>query len=143
MTIRELIVAKRTELGMTQAELSRKSGITQARISEFEKGTRQMMSSNIDMLFQALDIKFYRENPNHNWEFATECAHILKEKGITSIDKLTRDDLATICDKKEFLSMKEYGKCYDESRIVKQGDDPDSSFNYIRTLIAFKLAILR
>lgn len=143
MTIREMIIQKRTELGMTQAELSRRTGITQARISEFEKGTRQMMSSNIDLLFEALDIKFYKASPNHNWGFAGECAHILKEKGVTSVDKLTKEDLATLCDKPEFLSMKEYGKNYNEEKSIKQGADPDNSFDYIKSVIAFKLAVLK
>lgn len=143
MTIRELIINKRAELGMTQAQLSNITGISQARISEFESGSRQMMSDNVDKIIEALRIKFYNESPDTNWTFATECAKILKEKGITSIDKLTKEDLATLCSKDEFLLMKEYGKCFDEERIIKQGDSPDDSFNYIRTLIAFKLATLR
>lgn len=143
MTIREMIIAKRNELGMTQAELSRRTGITQARISEFEKGTRQMMSSNIDLLFEALGIKFYKESPDHNLYFASECAKILKEKGITSVDKLSREDFATLCNKPEFLSMKQYDKNYNEDKMLKQGADPDNSFDYLKTLIAFKLAVLR
>lgn len=127
---------------MTQAELSRRTGITQARISEFEKGTRQMMSGNIDLLFEALNIKFYKETPDHNWDFAGECAHILKGKGITSVDKLSKEDLATLCDKPEFLSMKEYGKNYNEEKSIKQGADPENSFDYLKTLIEFKLAVL-
>lgn len=138
-----MIIAKRNELGMTQAELSRRTGITQARISEFEKGTRQMMSSNIDLLFEALGIKFYKESSNHNWDFATECASILKEKGITSVDKLSREDFATLCNKPEFLSMKQYDKNYNEDKMLKQGADPDNSFDYLKTLIAFKLAVTR
>lgn len=142
MTIRELIISKRNELGMTQKELSKRTGITQARISEFESGTRQMLSNKIDLLFDALDIKFYKESPDHNWDFATECARILKTKGITSIDKLTREDLSALCDKPEFLTMKQYDKNYNEEKMLKQGADPDNSFDYLKTLITFKLAVL-
>lgn len=58
MTIRELIIEKRAEVGMTQKELSEKTGITQARISDFESGKRTMTSDNIDKIFDALEIHF-------------------------------------------------------------------------------------
>jgi len=79
MTIREVIIEKRAEVGMTQRELSEKTGITQARISDFESGKRTMTSDNIDKIFNVLDIHFVRSK-EQMWDLAKECANILKQK---------------------------------------------------------------
>lgn len=141
MTIRELIVEKRTEVGMTQKELSEKTGITQARISDFESGKRTMTSDNIDKIFDALDIRFKR-GKEEQWDFAKECASILKSQGINNIDNLTKEEVATLAGKKEILAMKEYNeKMYDELDMKCIANK--NAYNYIRALIKFHLALLK
>lgn len=140
MTIRELIIQKRTEVGMTQKELSQKTGITQGRISEFESGNRTMTSDNIDKIFAALGIHF-KQNKEQQWDFAKECARILRSKDIQSIDNLTKEEVATLTGKNEILAMKEYNeKLYDE--LDMKGIADNNAYNYIRVLIKFHLALL-
>lgn len=141
MTIRELITQKRTEVGMTQKELSEKTGITQARISDFESGKRTMTSDNIDKIFNALEIHF-KQNKEEQWNFAKECARILKSKDINSIDNLTKEEVATLTGKNELLAMKEYNdKLYDELDI--KGIANKDAYNYMKVLIKFHLALLK
>lgn len=141
MTIRELIIEKRVEAGMTQKELSEKTGITQARISDFENGKRTMTSDNIDKIFDILDIRFKRSK-EEQWDFAKECASILKSKGINNIDNLTKEEVATLAGKKEILAMKEYNeKMYDELDMKCIANK--NAYNYIRALIKFHLALLK
>lgn len=141
MTIRELIIQKRTEVGMTQKELSEKTGITQARISDFESGKRTMTSDNIDKIFNSLDIHF-KQSKEEQWDFAKECAHILKSKDINSIDSLTKEEVATLIGKNEILAMKEYNdKLYDE--LDMKGIANKNAYNYMKALIKFHLALLK
>lgn len=141
MTIRELIIQKRTEVGMTQKELSQKTGITQGRISEFESGNRTMTSDNIDKIFAALEIHFTQNN-EQRWDFAQECALILKSKEIQSIDNLTKEEVATLTGKNGILTMKEYNdKLYDE--LDMKGGTDKNAYNYMKVLIQFHLALLK
>ncbi|MCR2007816.1 helix-turn-helix domain-containing protein [Bacteroides acidifaciens] len=141
MTIREIIVKKRTEVGMTQKELSQKTGIPQGRISEFESGTRQMQSGNIDLILDALNISF-KQSKEELWDFAKECAQILKSKGINNIDSLAKEDVAALTGKDDILSMKEYNeKLYDEMCLKKIEDN--NAYNYFKTLLLFHLALLK
>lgn len=141
MTIRELIIQKRTEVGMTQKELSEKTGITQARISDFESGKRTMTSDNVDKIFAALEIHF-KQSKEDLWNFAEECARILKNKEIRSIDNLTKEEVATLTGKNELLAMKECNdKLYDEMDI--KGIADKNAYNYMKVLIKFHLALLK
>lgn len=141
MTIRELIIQKRTECGMTQKELSEKTGISQNRISEFESGNRNMNSDNIDKIFAALDI-FFKQSKEQQWDFAEECAKILKSKDVSKIDNLSQEEVATLTGKNEILEMKEYD---DElySYLDVKGVADKNAYNFMKTLINFHLALLK
>lgn len=141
MTIRELIIQKRTECGMTQKELSEKTGISQNRISEFESGNRNMNSDNIDKIFAALDI-FFKQSKEQQWDFAKECAKILKSKDVSKIDNLSQEEVATLTGKNEILEMKEYD---DElySYLDVKGVADKNAYNFMKTLINFHLALLK
>lgn len=57
MALAEKVRVKREEKGMTQAELAKKSGLTQATISRIESGeVRQLKSDAIRLLAKALDV---------------------------------------------------------------------------------------
>lgn len=141
MTIREIIIEKRTEVGITQKELSEKTGIAQSRISDFEKGKRTMTSDNIDKIFEVLEIHV-KLSKEQQWDFAEECARILKKKGIANIDNITKEETAILTGKKELLTMKEYSdKLYDE--LDMKGIADKNAYNYMKVLIKFQLALLK
>jgi transcriptional regulator with XRE-family HTH domain len=139
MTIRELVIARRNELNMTQGELSSKTKIPQSNISSFESGKRKMTSENLDKIFEALGIEFYNQDGEYNWDLAKECAKALQEKGIESIDKLTQEEVATLSGKEEILRMKNYSNRFFDNnyRFINSSN----SYNYIKTLINFHLAM--
>ena len=140
MTIQELITQKRTEVGMTQKELSEKTGITQTQIFDFESGKRTMISDNIDKIFNALEIHF-KQNKKEQWNFAKECARILMSKDINSINNLTKEEVATLTGKNELLVMKEYNdKLYDELNM--KGIANKNAYNYMKVIIKFHLSLL-
>jgi len=57
MALDEKVRVKREELGMTQSELAKKSGLTQATISRIESGeVRQLKSEAIKALAKALGV---------------------------------------------------------------------------------------
>lgn len=143
MTIRELIIEKRAEVGMTQKELSEKTGLTQARISDFESGKRTMTSDNIDKIFNALEIRLARSK-EQMWDLAEECANILKQKGksVDDIKKLTKDELVDLTGKEEILPLNDYSeKFYSEMSTGFINDL--TSYDYFLTLIAFHRALLK
>jgi transcriptional regulator with XRE-family HTH domain len=141
MTIREMVIYKRNEAGLTQKELSEKTGIAQCRISEFESGTRSMNSDNIDKIFEALEIEF-SQNKEQQWIFAKECAKAIKNKGISNIDTLTKEDIATLTGKDEILLMKEYNEQLYDEMCAKEIEDKNA-YNYMKTLIAFHISLLK
>ena len=57
MQIGTKVKKRREEIGFTQMELAKKSGMTQARISEVESGKRQQMTfTNLRALARALGV---------------------------------------------------------------------------------------
>lgn len=55
MELKRVVMQARTSAGMTQAQLSEKSGISQADISRLEKGTRNPSLKLMQRLAEALD----------------------------------------------------------------------------------------
>lgn len=55
-SIGEMIHKRRQELGMSQAELARRSGLTAAAISQFEAGTRRPRYDALRKLSRALGV---------------------------------------------------------------------------------------
>lgn len=141
-TIRELIISKRKESRMTQKELSEKTGITQARISEFESGARSMTSDNIDKIIEALDIQF-KKNRENEWDFAKKSAQKLKSKGVNKIDSLSREDISNLIESPEILALKEYEEEQYDKLYLKGLIDEHDTFNYLRALISFHLALIK
>lgn len=144
MTIRKYIVKKRKECGMTQKELSEKTGISQSRLSQFECGERSMNSDNIDKIFKALNIYFSLKKQDL-WDFAKECAKTLKDKGIKpkNIKNIGRSRLAKLTGKEEIISLRRYSdKFYDRFSDTGEIPNPDNTFNYIHTLIMMHLALI-
>lgn len=141
MTIRELVIQKRTETGMTQKELAEKAGITQAQISDFENGKRTMTSDNIDKLFAALEINLV-QNKNQMWNLAVECAKILKSKDVTNIQKLSKEEVAALTGKDEILAMKEYSDQLYIELSIKGSIDDVNVWNYMQALISFHIALI-
>lgn len=144
MTIREVIIEKRAEVGMTQRELSEKTGITQARISDFESGKRTMTSDNIDKIFNVLDIHFVRSK-EQMWDLAKECANILKQKGKSVADtkKLTKDELADLTGKEEILYLDEYSEGFYDENSARGIINELTAYNYVIALVAFHRALLK
>lgn len=141
MTIREMVIEKRKKAGITQEELAKKTGIPQSRISEFESGNRSMNSNNLDKIFEALEISL-QQNNEQMWDFAIECAHILKDKGIKDIEKLSKEEVATLTGKKEILIMEEWNELTLTHAELKYNVDSKRTYNYMRNLIRFHLALL-
>lgn len=144
MTIREYIVKKRKECGITQQELSEKTKIPQSRISEFESGKRAMDSDNIDKIFKSLNIHFHLKK-QELWEFAKECANTLKSKGIKpeNITSISRPKLAELTEKEEIIALRRYSdKFYDQLSNTGAIHNPDNTFNYVHTLIRVHLALI-
>ncbi|MFA6831314.1 MAG: helix-turn-helix domain-containing protein [Bacteroidaceae bacterium] len=140
MKIRETIINKRKECGMTQKELSEKTGIQQNRISEFEAGKRDIVTSNVDKIFEVLDEK-YLSSRERMWNLAKECATILKNKGFSKISDLSKDTITTLTEKEYLLSLKEISDdLYDE--LSAKGSEPANTFNYMKALIRFHLSLI-
>ena len=126
---------------MTQEELSSKTKISQSNISSFESGKRKMTSDNLDRIFEVLGIKYYKDSNEHNWNFAKECAKILKDKGVNSIMKMSQEEVSTLTGKEEIMRMQVYNdKIFNEYITGSKADD---SYNYMKTLIEFHLAMLK
>lgn len=140
MTIREIIIQKRTEVGMTQMELSEKTGITQARISDFESSKRSMTSDNIDKILNALELHF-KQSREQQWDFSIECARLLLKKGITDISNLSKEEVATLTGKEEIIALKEYNKELYDALSLRGTIDEYNTWNMMKTLIKFQLTI--
>ena len=57
MKLHILIKAERLKQGLKQSDLSEKTNIRQAAISEFENGKASLTSNNIDKILEVLNIK--------------------------------------------------------------------------------------
>jgi len=56
MKLHEQVAAIRKQKGITQVELSERTGIRQAAISNFEKGKASINSKNLELIFNELNI---------------------------------------------------------------------------------------
>ena len=92
-------------------------------------------------IFEALEIEF-SQNKEQQWIFAKECAKAIKNKGISNIDTLTKEDIATLTGKDEILLMKEYNEQLYDEMCAKEIEDKNA-YNYMKTLIAFHISLLK
>lgn len=142
MTLREIVVSRRKEAGLTQAELAEKSGLTQAQLSNFESGKSTLNSDSLDKLFAVLRMQ-YSQTAEEQWNLAKLCAARLKERGIKDVYLITREEMAEIAGNEEILLLQVVPKklydMYIDSRIVSE----QNTYNYFQALVGFHLACLK
>ena len=99
------------------------------------------LKNNIDKIFEAIDIHF-EQSKDKMWIFAEECVKTLKEKGVSNIDNLTQEDVATLTGRNEILVMKTYNdKLYDS--LCVRGIEDDNAYNYMNVLIKLHFSLLK
>lgn len=142
MTLREIVASRRKKAGLTQIELAEKSGVTQAQLSNFESGKATLTSDSLDKLFAALKIE-WSQNAEAQWELAGLCAERLKERGIKDISLITREEMSEIVENEEILLLQiindKLYNMYASAGII----DERNTYNYFRTLVAFRFVCLK
>lgn len=145
--LREIISEKRIKLGLTQSQLAQKTGLTQAQISDFESGKREMNSSNLEKIISAMGMRFMDDNPfmekaHAQWDLAKEAASILIEKGIKNVDAITKEEMVSLTGFDDIMLLQVFSKTlfekYVDSKIVSE----HNTYNYFLTLVKFHIAML-
>lgn len=83
----------REEAGLSQEELARKLGCTQASLSNYELGKRRIYSADLQRIGEILgkSITYFLENPEEDPVLGNDLNSILKEPHLKEILFLARD----------------------------------------------------
>ncbi len=84
----ELIKQARTNIGMTQAELAKRLGVTPQAISQYERGIKNPKNETLKKIATALNIPWYKllsDNPSEQmqilaWEIADKAGTMIVDK---------------------------------------------------------------
>lgn len=135
MKINEIVASQRRRLGLKQYQVAERTGIAPSQISIFERGGSGMVSTNLEKLFQALELHLVYDRQSTQQNIARECAQMLAERGIKDINSLQREEVAAMIGNEELLLLPVVSHAlysrYQRSELV----DETHTWNYFAALV--------
>lgn len=142
MTLREMVTSRRKEVKMTQTDLASRSGLTQSQLSDFESGKSDLTSSSLDKIFKVIKLK-YTQNAEEQWDIAGKCAEEIKRRGISSLENISKEEMAEIAGNEEILLLQVVNESLFEKYAASGIIDEKNTYNYFLTVVRFRYACLR
>ena len=138
MTVSEIVASRLRLMGTSQAQIAREIGTNPTQMGVFLKGQGTLSIEVLERCLQmvGIDLTIY----DYRNSCAIHVADILRRKGITQIDNLTKIDIVylTGMDKLRVLVDVDSEDTY--KTIINSGLlDPEATFPYFKALVAYVL----
>ena len=138
MDISEIINNRIKSSGKSQAEIAKEIETTPSQLGMFLKGEASLSRKSMNKCLEVLNIDLMMYKRRN--DLAKRIAKALRAKRITDIGNLTQEDIIALTGEDVLRLFREE----DEERYLEITEsgyiDPESTYNYMKTLISYYLA---